>query len=125
MNDARERWVDCAARHLPYETAIPTAFGRVDADAPLAPESMVLPAGDADFAGRWKAIKARFSRLMPEELESPIRRERERGFWQRRYWEFDNKRCGRVPFTVRLRRPLAASCALLRWFRPAPAGSAI
>ena len=48
---------------------------------------LVLPTGDADFAGRWKAIKARFSRLMPQELESPTRRDRERGFWQRRYWE--------------------------------------
>lgn len=48
---------------------------------------LVLPAGDVDFAGRWKAIKARYSRLMPRDLESPARRARERGFWQRRYWE--------------------------------------
>ncbi len=48
-----------------------------------------LPPGDADFAIRWRLIKAAFSRGMrPTESVSPSRlRKRERGIWQRRYWE--------------------------------------
>ena len=47
-----------------------------------------LPPEDHDFATRWRVIKARFSRQVPERLRRPnhIRR-RERGVWQRRYWE--------------------------------------
>lgn len=48
-----------------------------------------LPAGDADYPGRWRTIKTIFSKAMPG-LGMPsdvmIRRE-ERGIWQRRYWE--------------------------------------
>jgi putative transposase len=48
-----------------------------------------LPEGDANFPLRWSLIKAAFSREIPKgEL---IRRsrvlKRERGIWQRRYWE--------------------------------------
>ncbi len=48
-----------------------------------------LPADDADFATRWQLIKASFSRgLSAKEAVSPSRsRKRERGIWQRRYWE--------------------------------------
>lgn len=48
-----------------------------------------LPAGDADFALRWRLIKLIFSRsLPPEEKRSALNRSRrERGIWQRRYWE--------------------------------------
>jgi len=48
-----------------------------------------LPAGDADFATRWSLIKAGFSRrLPPGERVNPSRvAKRERGIWQRRYWE--------------------------------------
>jgi len=48
-----------------------------------------LPPGDADFATRWRLIKARFSRGIPAgEALSPGRSRRgERGIWQRRYWE--------------------------------------
>ncbi len=48
-----------------------------------------LPADDADFATRWRLIKAGFSRLLPRtERLSRIREKRgERGIWQRRYWE--------------------------------------
>ena len=48
-----------------------------------------LPEGDADFAKRWQLIKSTFSRALPsgERIsESRIAR-RERGIWQRRYWE--------------------------------------
>lgn len=48
-----------------------------------------LPEGDADFATRWMLIKAGFSRGLPkDERVSPSReKKRERGVWQRRYWE--------------------------------------
>jgi putative transposase len=48
-----------------------------------------LPEGDADFATRWRLIKAGFSRCIPtgeHRRESSIARG-ERGIWQRRYWE--------------------------------------
>ena len=48
-----------------------------------------LPPGDADFPMRWSLIKAGFSRrLAKEEPIRPSRQaKRERGIWQRRYWE--------------------------------------
>lgn len=48
-----------------------------------------LPPGDADFATRWALIKARFSRSVDNnEFRSKSRlRKRERGVWQRRYYE--------------------------------------
>lgn len=47
-----------------------------------------LPEGDANYATRWRIIKARFSRKMPKS-EVNVRQvsRRERGIWQRRYWE--------------------------------------
>ncbi|MEL6451230.1 MAG: transposase [Pseudomonadota bacterium] len=47
-----------------------------------------LPAGDCEYATRWSVIKARFSRQMPAgpRRDSHILR-RERGVWQRRFWE--------------------------------------
>jgi putative transposase len=48
-----------------------------------------LPEGDADFPLRWRLIKAAFSRSVPRSesaSESRLQR-RERGIWQRRYWE--------------------------------------
>ncbi len=48
-----------------------------------------LPEGDSDFATRWRLIKMLFSRCIPkDEYRSNIRKQRrERGIWQRRYWE--------------------------------------
>jgi len=48
-----------------------------------------LPEGDADFAGRWRKIKRRFSRGIPamEARSATMARRGERGVWQRRYWE--------------------------------------
>ena len=48
-----------------------------------------LPEGDADFKTRWMLIKMLFSRAIPKtEHRSEIRiKRRERGIWQRRYWE--------------------------------------
>jgi len=48
-----------------------------------------LPDSDANFSTRWMLIKSYFSRgLKTEETSSPSRRRRrERGIWQRRFWE--------------------------------------
>lgn len=47
-----------------------------------------LPAGDSDFARRWSLIKAGFSRGLPAaSSSSSLTRKREKGIWQRRYWE--------------------------------------
>ena len=48
-----------------------------------------LPDGDADFSGRWRAIKTVFSKsLSPTEHRSVVNLRRgERGIWQRRFWE--------------------------------------
>lgn len=48
-----------------------------------------LPTEDADYPKRWSLIKAGFSRGIPKgECVRPSRTaKRERGIWQRRYWE--------------------------------------
>jgi putative transposase len=48
-----------------------------------------LPEGDDDFSSRWQAIKMAFSRKIPAgEYRSASRAgRRERGIWQRRFWE--------------------------------------
>ncbi len=48
-----------------------------------------LPTDDADYPMRWSLIKASFSRSLPksETIRQSRRRKRERGIWQRRYWE--------------------------------------
>jgi putative transposase len=48
-----------------------------------------LPAGDSNFAVRWRLIKTNFSKALPNvERRSAVRIARgERGIWQRRYWE--------------------------------------
>lgn len=48
-----------------------------------------LPEGDADNANRWAQIKSGFSRALPLHKRRSPRRiaRRERGIWQRRYWE--------------------------------------
>ena len=48
-----------------------------------------LPDGDADFAARWSRFKSAFSRgLPPSQMRSPSKvAKREKGIWQRRYWE--------------------------------------
>ncbi len=48
-----------------------------------------LPADDADFALRWNLIKSGFSRGLPVAgTRSPSKiAKREKGIWQRRYWE--------------------------------------
>jgi len=48
-----------------------------------------LPAGDCDFAGRWRDIKKGFSRAIPagEYRAASLELRHERGIWQRHYWE--------------------------------------
>jgi len=48
-----------------------------------------LPAGDADFSGRWRAFKIRFSKSFPDfQAKAPSRVPcRGRGIWQKRFWE--------------------------------------
>jgi putative transposase len=48
-----------------------------------------LPAGDDDYTGRWRALKKGFSKAISVgEYRSAVRvRRRERGIWQRRFWE--------------------------------------
>ena len=48
-----------------------------------------LPEGDSDNAGRWARIKSGFCRRLPAaEYRSSVRiARRERGVWQRRFWE--------------------------------------
>jgi putative transposase len=48
-----------------------------------------LPPKDADFPMRWSLIKADFSRQIPkgEFVRNGRKKRRERGIWQRRYWE--------------------------------------
>lgn len=48
-----------------------------------------LPHDDDDYVNRWRLIKNHFSRGLEkvEYVESSRSRRRERGIWQRRYWE--------------------------------------
>jgi putative transposase len=48
-----------------------------------------LPAGDSDFATRWRLIKTTFSRglRLIERVSVSRSRKGERGIWQRRFWE--------------------------------------
>ena len=72
-----------ARRSLPF---------RLDAIVVL-PEHLhavwTLPPDDGNFAARWKSVKGRFSWALPaREWRSRVRLDRrERGIWQRRYWE--------------------------------------
>ncbi|WHZ18747.1 MAG: transposase [Rhodanobacteraceae bacterium] len=48
-----------------------------------------LPEGDHDFSGRWSLIKGGFSRAIAwkEAVSASRAGKRERGIWQRRFWE--------------------------------------
>ena len=80
--------------------ALRDAVRRVRARAPFHIEAWVvlpdhlhclwtLPQGDADFPGRWRAIKIAFAKSLPgvEPRSAVMTRRGERGIWQRRYWE--------------------------------------
>ncbi|HEX7112265.1 MAG TPA: transposase [Mizugakiibacter sp.] len=76
------------------------ATRRVRAAHPFAIDAMVvlpehlhavwtLPAGDSDYALRWRLIKSAFSRAIPagERRNASRIAKGERGIWQRRFWE--------------------------------------
>ena len=48
-----------------------------------------LPEGDIDFGKRWRMLKSHFSRGLPavETLNPSVLKRREKGIWQRRFWE--------------------------------------
>ena len=47
-----------------------------------------LPNDDADYAARWSLLKSTFSRQLPAVPRNASQiRKREKGIWQRRYWE--------------------------------------
>lgn len=47
-----------------------------------------MPEGDSDYSGRWRAIKARFSRALANHGVPLVRNRRgEYDLWQRRFWE--------------------------------------
>ena len=46
-----------------------------------------LPYADADFSGRWRIFKARFTRSLPPPQRPLGRRPGEYNVWQRRFWE--------------------------------------
>ncbi len=48
-----------------------------------------LPEGDNDFSKRWRLIKTHFSKNIPtkEHISNSRKRKKERGIWQRRFWE--------------------------------------
>ena len=80
-----------ALRVAVRQVAVKSPF-HIDAWVVL-PEHMhciwTLPENDADYSGRWRAIKIAFSKSIPAtERTSPVMEKRgERGIWQRRYWE--------------------------------------
>jgi putative transposase len=48
-----------------------------------------LPTGDTDFSIRWNLLKGHFSRAIDkgERISTSRAKRRERGLWQRRFWE--------------------------------------
>ena len=47
-----------------------------------------LPGDDADFSSKWSRIKSGFSRALPPAARSARKiAKREKGIWQRRFWE--------------------------------------
>ncbi len=91
----RDRRSDLLVRHV---DALREAICRARLRAPFRIDAWVvppdhmhclwsLPEGDADFPGRWRAIKTAFSKSLPEgEPRSLVMvRRGERGIWQRRY----------------------------------------
>lgn len=94
---AERRGNDLLIRHV---DALRQAFVAVRTRHPFSIEAIAIlpdhlhalwrmPEDDGDYSLRWRLIKARFSREIPEgENISPSRTAKsERGIWQRRYWE--------------------------------------
>ena len=92
-----ERQSDLLVRHIDDLRAVMTAVKNAHPYTVLAmvvlPEHLHaiwrLPLGDVDYPLRWSLIKAGFSRRLPknERISTSRQAKRERGIWQRRYWE--------------------------------------
>ncbi|MDD3450236.1 MAG: transposase [Gammaproteobacteria bacterium] len=79
--------------------ALRAAFRLVRSRYPFAIEAIVvlpdhlhtlwrLPDGDSDYSRRWMVLKRAFSSALPAAPASPSQaRKREKGVWQRRFWE--------------------------------------
>ena len=80
--------------------ALRSAYRRTVADMPILCDAMVvlpdhlhavwtLPPGDSNFPERWRRLKARFTHEvgLTGRRSKSKRDKRERGLWQRRYWE--------------------------------------
>lgn len=81
-------------------SALRAAFAATARERPFAMPAIVvlpdhlhclwrLPPGDSDFPTRWRLIKSRFSRGLPNDERRSRSRlgKKERTIWQRRYWE--------------------------------------
>ncbi len=92
-----DRRSDLLVRHI---EALRNAVRRVRTSAPFRVDAWVvlpdhmhclwsLPEDDADFPGRWRAIKIAFVKSLPacEPRSAAMTSRGERGIWQRRYWE--------------------------------------
>ena len=75
------------------------AYARVQRDRPFTTEAIVvlpehlhciwtLPDGDADYSGRWRAIKARFT-MASRKADVPMLKDSAGAYdvWQRHFWE--------------------------------------
>jgi len=92
----RDRSSDRLVRHVGL---LRDAFRSVRAERPFTIDAIVilpdhlhaiwtLPAGDADYSGRWRAIKSRFTHGL-RASGIPLSRDSrgEYRLWQRRFWE--------------------------------------
>ena len=97
VNLAQRRGNDRLVEHA---ASLRSAFDAVRINRPFRMEAVVvlpdhlhciltLPDGDADFSTRWSLIKAHFSRAIErgERISASRQKRRERGIWQRRFWE--------------------------------------
>ena len=66
-----------------------TMSGTIKVTWTIRERDLNLPPGDDDFATRWMLIKRGFTRAIPagEWVCGSRTSKRERGIWQRRYWE--------------------------------------
>jgi putative transposase len=80
--DRLRRIYQAVQRRHPFETvAICVLAGQVHA-------LWEMPEGDTDFSTRWSLIKNGFSRGLGAQARSTSKiAKREKGIWQRRYWE--------------------------------------
>ena len=84
-----------------------------------------LPAGDADFSSRWRMIKSTFSRHLapPADLTPVQMRRREKGIWQRRFWEHAIRDAEDMALHQRLIVTASVRAGLVRHPRDWPFGS--